>query len=155
MRAKFVTLGCKVNQYETEAMAELLERGGIPRAGAGEGADIVIVNSCTVTAQSDQKARQALRRAKKENPGAVMVLTGCWPQAFPKEAQAFLEADVVLGTSNRGAVLGKVLEYLSTKQRIVDIAPHEKGEAFEKLSVKGMGGRTRAYLKIEDGCDRF
>ena len=155
MRVKFVTLGCKVNQYETEAMREQMERGGFRPAGDGEAADVVVVNSCTVTAQSDHKARQSLRRAKKENPQAVLVLTGCWPQAFPQEAQAFLEADVVLGTSNRGAVLERVMEYLSTKQRIVDIAPHEKGERFEKLRVQGMRGRTRAFLKIEDGCDRF
>jgi len=155
MRVKFVTLGCKVNQYETEAMREQMEREGFAPAGPGEPADIVVVNTCTVTAQSDQKARQALRRAKKENEGAVLVLTGCWPQAFPEEAGAFSDADVVLGTANRGMLLPRVMEYLETKQRVVDIAPHEKGERFERMSVAGMRGRTRAYLKIEDGCDRF
>ena len=155
MRVKFITLGCKVNQYETEAMREQMERGGFQTAGEGETADVVVLNSCTVTAQSDQKARQSLRRAKKDNPGAVMVLTGCWPQAFPQEAEAFLEADVVLGTANRGALMDRVMEYLSTKQRIVDIVPHEKGERFEKMAVQGLRGRTRAFLKIEDGCDRF
>lgn len=155
MRVKFVTLGCKVNQYETEAMREQMERGGFAAAGPGEPADVVVVNTCTVTAQSDQKARQALRREKKGNPGAVLVLTGCWPQAFPEEAGAFSEADIVLGTANRGALLPRVREYLETKRRVVDIAPHEKGERFEKMSVAGMRGRTRAYLKIEDGCDRF
>ena len=155
MKVKFITLGCKVNQYESEAMLETMEQGGFQRAGAHEHADVVVVNSCTVTAQSDQKARQALRRAKKQNPGAVAVLTGCWPQAFPQAAEALPEADVILGTTNRAALLPRVLEYLSTKQRIVDIAPHEKGEKFERLAVSRLEGRTRAFLKIEDGCDRF
>lgn len=155
MTVKFVTLGCKVNQYESEAMLEGMLAGGFQEAGPGEAADVVVVNSCTVTATSDQKARQALRRAKKQNPGAVAVLAGCWPQAFPQDAEGFLEADVVLGTGNRRQLLPRVLEYLSTKQRVVDIAPHEKGEKFERLSVSRMQGRTRAFLKIQDGCDRF
>ena len=155
MNVKFITLGCKVNQVESEAMREALLAGGFQEAAEGQTADVVVVNSCTVTAVSDQKARQALRREKKRNPGAVAVLTGCWPQAFPQEAEDFLEADIVLGTTRRAALLPKILEYLSTKQRIVDIAPHEKGEKFEKLTISAMHGRTRAFLKIEDGCDRF
>ena len=155
MKVRFITLGCKVNQYESEAMLESMLAGGFREAGPGEEADVVVVNSCTVTATSDQKARQALRRAKKQNPGAVAVLTGCWPQAFPQEAGGFLEADVVLGTGNRRQLLPRVMEYFSAKQRIVDIAPHEKGEKLERLSVSKMQGRTRAFLKIEDGCDRF
>ncbi len=155
MNVKFITLGCKVNQVESEAMREALLAGGFQEAAEGQTADVVVVNSCTVTAVSDQKARQALRREKKRNPGAVAVLTGCWPQAFPQEAEDFLEADIVLGTTRRAALLPKILEYLSTKQRIVDIAPHEKGEKFETLTISAMHGRTRAFLKIEDGCDRF
>lgn len=155
MKVKFVTLGCKVNQVESEAMREALLAAGFQEAAGGETADVVVVNSCTVTATSDQKARQALRREKKRNPGAVAVLTGCWPQAFPQEAEEFLEADVVLGTARRGDLVPRLLEYLSTKQRVVDIAPHQKGEKFEKLSISAMQGRTRAFVKIEDGCDRF
>ena len=155
MNVKFITLGCKVNQVESEAMREALLAGGFQEAAEGQTADVVVVNSCTVTAVSDQKARQALRREKKRNPGAVAVLTGCWPQAFPQEAEDFLEADIVLGTTRRAALLPKILEYLSTKQRIVDIAPHEKGEKFEKLTISAMHGRTRACRKLEDGCDRF
>ncbi len=155
MKVRFITLGCKVNQYESQAMLEDMAAGGFQEAGQGEAADVVVVNSCTVTAQSDQKARQALRRAKKQNPGAVMALTGCWPQAFPGEAGAFLEADVVLGTAGRRMLLPRILEYLSTKQRIVDIAPHGPGEKFESMGVSHFQGRTRAFLKIEDGCNRF
>ena len=155
MKVKFITLGCKVNQYESEAMLELLLREGFQEAADGEEADVVVVNSCTVTATGDQKARQALRRAKKQNPGAVAVLTGCWPQAFPGEAAEFQEADIVLGTKNRAALLPHILSYFSHKQRIVDIAPHEAGEKFEAMRVSSFHGRTRAFLKIEDGCNRF
>lgn len=155
MKVKFITLGCKVNQYESEAMLELLLREGFQEAADGEEADVVVVNSCTVTATGDQKARQALRRAKKQNPGAVAVLTGCWPQAFPREAAEFQEADIVLGTKNRAALLPHILSYFSHKQRIVDIAPHEAGEKFEAMRVSSFHGRTRAFLKIEDGCNRF
>lgn len=155
MKARIITLGCKVNQYESEAMLEALLNGGFQEARPGEEADLVVVNSCTVTATSDQKVRQTLRRAKKENPRAVTVLTGCMPQAFPEEAAALLEADVVLGNARRRDLLPRVLEYLSSKQRIVDIAPHETGERFEPMAVSAFHGRTRAFLKIEDGCDRF
>ncbi len=155
MRVKFYTLGCKVNQYETEAMRGILRDRGFLPAEEGEPADVVVVNSCTVTAQSDQKARKALRRLKQENPGAVGVLTGCWPQAFPQEAAGFEPADIVLGNVNRGGLADRVLEYMSTKQRIVDISPHEKGEAFEQMSVQGLSGHTRAFLKIQDGCERY
>ncbi len=155
MKVKFITLGCKVNQYESEAMLEALLEGGFQNAGETEEADVVVVNSCTVTATSDQKARQALRRARKQNPGAVTVLTGCWPQAFPEAAEHFLDADIVLGTTRRASLLPHILEYLSSKQRIVDIVPHETGETFEALRVASFHGRTRAFLKIEDGCNRF
>lgn len=155
MKVTFITLGCKVNQYESEAMLEALLQAGFREAQPGEPADVVVVNSCTVTATSDQKARQALRRARKQNPDAVLVLTGCWPQAFPKEAEAFSDADIVLGTANRASLLPHLQSYLSNQQRIVDIAPHETGEQFEPLKVSAFHGRTRAFLKIEDGCDRF
>jgi threonylcarbamoyladenosine tRNA methylthiotransferase MtaB len=155
MKVKFVTLGCKVNQYESEVMLETLLQNGFTQGEENLPADVVVVNSCTVTATSDQKARQTLRRVKKENPDAVTVLTGCWPQAFPQEAATFQEADVVLGTTNRSALLPRILEYLSSKQRIVDIPPHKKGETFEKMQVSAFHQRTRAFVKIEDGCDRF
>ncbi len=154
MTVKFFTLGCKVNQYETEVMREvLLQQGFLP---AGEGpADVVVVNSCTVTAQSDQKARQALRRLKRQNPGAVAVLTGCWPQAFPQQAAALSEADIVLGNAGRAGLGEHIRQFLAQGQRIVDIAPHQKGEAFEPMAVRGLSGHTRAFLKIQDGCERY
>lgn len=155
MKVKFTTLGCKVNQYESQAMLEALCAQGFQPAPEGETADVVVVNSCTVTGQSDQKARQALRRVKRQNPGAIAVLTGCWPQAFPEAAASFYEADIVLGNANRAALAGHITTYLATKQRVVDIAPHQNGEALEPMQVHGLEGHSRAFLKIEDGCQRF
>lgn len=155
MNVSIVTLGCKVNQYESEAMLERLLDAGFQAAGAKEPADVIIINSCTVTATSDHKVRQLLRRSRRENPGAAIVLTGCMPQAFPEKAATFEEADIVLGNSRRGDLLPRLLEFLSHHQRIVDIRPYEKGEAFEQLSVSYFHERTRAFIKIEDGCNRF
>ena len=96
MKAVFVTLGCKVNQYETRILEERFAQAGIVPAEKGEKADLCIVNSCTVTASGDKKTRQMLRRLKRQNPDAVMVLTGCYPQAFPQDAAALEEAATVL-----------------------------------------------------------
>ena len=152
MKVKFFTLGCKVNQYESQAMLEALTAQGFQPASPSEPADVVVVNSCTVTAQSEQKARQALRRLKRQNPSALAVLTGCWPQAFPQEAAALSEADIVLGTGRRASLGERILQYLSNKQRIVDIPPHQKGEAFEPMQVRGLAGHTRAFVKIEEAA---
>lgn len=155
MKVKLITLGCKVNQYESQAMLEALLQAGYTEASPAEPAGVVVVNSCTVTAQSDHKVRQALRRAKRENPGCVAVLTGCMPQAFPQAAAALPEADIVLGNARRADLVPRLREFLATKQRLVDVAPHTSGEPFEPLSVSAFSGRTRAFLKIQDGCNRF
>ena len=135
MRVSFYTLGCKVNQNETGALAQLFRQNGYTLAGPDEEADVFVVNSCTVTAGGDKKSRQWLRRAKRQYPGAVTVLTGCYPQAFPEEAAAVMEADVVMGNANRHAILNNVARALEG-ERVVDIAAHEKGEAFEELVAK-------------------
>lgn len=155
MKVKMITLGCKVNQYESEGMLSSLLKNGFTAAADDEQADVVVLNSCTVTAESDRKVRQIFRRAKKDNPDAVMVLSGCMAQAFPEDAQRLEEADIILGTSNRARLLPDLLTFLSTRQRIVDIEPHTNGETFERLQVENFSGRTRAFVKIEDGCNRF
>ena len=155
MRVAIYTLGCKVNQYESEAMLSSLLKNGFSAAQDGEPADVVVLNSCTVTAESDRKVRQVFRRAKKDNPDAVMVLSGCMAQAFPEDAKRLEEADIILGTSNRARLLPDLLAFLSARQRIIDIEPHTSGEAFERLQVESFSGRTRAFVKIEDGCNRF
>ena len=122
---------------------------------AGEEADVYVVNSCTVTNFGDQKSRKWLRRQKREHPQAVTVLTGCYPQAFPEEAAAIREADVVTGSGNRRAILQDVEKVLHGEQeRVVDIRPHHKGEAFEELPMDKFADHTRAFVKVEDGCNR-
>ena len=155
MRVTFYTLGCKVNQTETGALAQLFEENGYTVVPGGEAADVYVVNSCTVTNFGDQKSRKWLRRAKRENPGSVTVLTGCYPQAFPKEAAAISEADVVTGSGNRRAILADVQKVLEGEaERVIDIRPHRKGEAFEELPMDRFAERTRALAKVEDGCNR-
>lgn len=155
MRVTFYTLGCKVNQNETGALAQLFEENGYTVVANEESADVYIVNSCTVTNFGDQKSRKWLRRAKRENPGAVTVLTGCYPQAFPEEAAMIAEADVVTGSGNRRAILADVQKVLDGEaERVVDIRPHEKGEQFEELPMDKFAEHTRAFVKVEDGCNR-
>ena len=136
MKVKLITLGCKVNQYESQAMLEALLQAGFTEASPAEPAGVVVVNSCTVTAQSDHKVRQALRRAKKDNPGAITVLTGCMPQAFPDAAAALLEADIVLGNTKRSDLVPRLQEFLATKQRVVDIAPTSPGSLLSPCTYR-------------------
>ena len=155
MRVTFYTLGCKVNQTETGALAQLFEENGYTVVPNEETADVYVVNSCTVTNFGDQKSRKWLRRAKRENPGAVTVLTGCYPQAFPEEAAAIAAADVITGSGNRRAILEDVQRILDGEaEKIVDIRPHEKGERFEELPMDRFAEHTRAFVKVEDGCNR-
>ena len=155
MRVNFYTLGCKVNQNETGALAQLFESSGYTVVDPGEEADVYVVNSCTVTNFGDQKSRKWLRRQKREHPQAVTVLTGCYPQAFPEEAAAIPEADVVTGSGNRHAILEDVEKVLHGEcERVVDIRPHHKGEAFEELPLDKFAEHTRAFVKVEDGCNR-
>ena len=154
MRVCFYTLGCKVNLNETGALEQMFRSNGFTVAQEGEPADVFIVNSCTVTNFGDQKSRKWLRRKKRENPGAVTVLTGCYPQAFPEEAAQFMEADLVCGNGDRKAILDNVRKLLDGHERIVAITPHQRGEQFEELPVERFETHTRAFIKVEDGCNR-
>lgn len=155
MKVSTITLGCKVNQYETQAMLNQLLQGGFSACQTGEDTDIILLNSCTVTSTSDHKVKQTLHKARREHPHAVIVLTGCMPQAFPELAEDLTDADIVLGNSNRSSLLPHILQYLSTRQRIIDIVPHQTKEKFESMSVENFYERTRAFIKIQDGCNRF
>ena len=154
MRVCFYTLGCKVNLNETGALEQMFRGAGFTIVPEGEEADVFVVNSCTVTNFGDQKSRKWLRRAKRENPGAVTVLTGCYPQAFPEEAAQFTEADLVCGNGDRKAILDNVQKLLDGHERIVAITPHQRGEKFEELPVERFETHTRAFIKVEDGCNR-
>lgn len=154
MKVCFFTLGCKVNQHETGAMQELFRRRGYTICTDSEPADIYIVNSCTVTAVGDKKSMQWLRRAKRSNPQAITVLTGCYPQAYPDMA-AEAPADIVVGNADRCTLVDRVERFAAERIRSVDILPHCTGELYEDLPAAQPAGHTRAFLKIEDGCNRF
>lgn len=155
MKAAFVTLGCKVNQYETEILKRQFSNDGFVIVPASEWADVYVVNSCTVTSMGDRKSKQLLRQVRRKNPDAVVAITGCFPQAFPEEAAALPEADVITGSANRASLLPNVKRALAERSRIVDITPHVKGEPFEPMQAKTFSDHTRAFVKIEDGCDRW
>ncbi len=147
----FKTLGCKVNQYETQAMKEALLKCGhtaldkIP-------ADAVIINSCTVTAESDRKVRQLLHRTKKDNPGALILLTGCMVQAFPDKCKELTDADIIIGNRNPQAIINAISNY---NKRVFEVIPHKNGDVYSSLNITGFSERTRAFMKIEDGCNRY
>lgn len=155
MKVAFYTLGCKVNQYESQSLSELLNKFGYETAGKDEPADVYIVNSCTVTAESDRKTRQAVRRFKRNNPNSVVVLTGCMPQAYPEDAKALLQADIVIGNKNNGELPEILEEFFRDKQRKIQTSKHETGDPFSSCSISSFDERTRAYVKIQDGCNRF
>jgi len=154
MKVCFFTLGCKVNQQETAAMINIFSQHGWEIATDREISDVYIVNSCTVTLSGDKKSIQWIRRAKKRNPDAVVVLCGCMPQAFPDKAIAVEEADIIIGSKGKGQVFDLVQQYMNEKQRIVDIKPHGENDAFEEMAEGEDTMHTRAFLKIQDGCNR-
>lgn len=155
MKAAIYTLGCKVNQYESEYMAELLKKAGFEVVSANEEADYYIINSCTVTATADQKTRQHVRQFKRKHPNSCVILTGCMPQAFPDEAKALNEADIVISNKSDGDIVSAIKKHEEEKARIIEIDKHCTGDPFAPCSINGFGGRIRAFVKIEDGCDRF
>ncbi len=154
MTVKFFTLGCKVNQNETASLTRLFCDNGFEIAEKDDIADVYIVNSCTVTNGGDKKSAQILRRAKRENDNAVTVLTGCFPQAFEENAKKMVEADIITGANNRKHILMHVLDFLNNRNRIIDVAPHSKGQTFEELPMPSNERRTRGFIKIQDGCNR-
>lgn len=151
----FFTLGCKVNQYETGALEERFSDDGFEVVPFEDFADVYVINSCTVTAVGDKKSRAMMRRAKKINPNSIVALTGCFPQAFPEDAAALTEVDIITGNKNRQALIDAVKNSLVSKQRTINIEPFSPKDPFEPMSVKNFPDRTRAFLKIEDGCDRY
>ena len=155
MRVAFCTLGCKVNQYETQALERLFAaRGHVSVPFEGE-ADAYIVNSCTVTAVSDKKSRQTVRQARKRASGAVVALCGCYPQTHPGDMDG-LPVDVVAGTGDRVRFVELVEEaYAKRRGKITALDDAMKRRAFESLPAGGLEGRTRAMLKVEDGCVNF
>lgn len=155
MKVFFHTLGCKVNQYETQEMREQLNKNGYSITEDENSADIFVINSCTVTSESDRKTRQCVRHYKKKHPESTVVLTGCMPQSFPEMAEKLTEADIVLGNKNNKLLVASLNEYFSNGCRTLYMEQHESGEPLVSSGISNFEERTRAILKIEDGCDRF
>lgn len=155
MKAAYHTLGCKVNAYETQAVRELLEARGYQEATPGEIADVVVINTCTVTNTGDAKSRKQIRQAVDANPGAVVVVMGCFTQLKGAQALDIEGVSVVLGTNNRHQIPDLVERFHATRQPIDAVLSHEKKESFEALDIKTFEHHRRAFLKIQDGCDHF
>lgn len=154
MKISFTTLGCKVNQYETSAIERMLTERGHEICPDGEAVDAVIINTCAVTAESGRKSRQAVRRVKRDNPGAFVAVCGCFSQISPEQVSS-LGADMVWGSGQRAEFVHDFEKAALGGTRVEDIDDPFKRREFEILPGGGLSGRTRAFLKIQDGCDNF
>lgn len=151
----FHTLGCKVNAYETEAIWQLFKQAGYERVDFDQKADVYVINTCTVTNTGDKKSRQVIRRAIRRNPDAVVAVTGCYAQTSPKEIMAIPGVDIVVGTQGRDQLLSYVEQYKRERQPINAVKNIMKAREFEELDVPTFTERTRASLKIQEGCNNF
>ncbi|MBO4848483.1 MAG: tRNA (N(6)-L-threonylcarbamoyladenosine(37)-C(2))-methylthiotransferase MtaB [Clostridia bacterium] len=154
MKVSILTLGCRVNSYESDAMAGLLRSRGFEIVPENDPANICIVNTCTVTNIADRKSRQMISKCRRLNPDAKIIVTGCWSQRYPEAASALPGVSAVLGSSEKNRIAEVVSELLEGGSHVllVEDVMHKRG--FEEMSATAEG-RTRAYLKIQDGCNRF
>ncbi len=155
MKARIITLGCKVNQFETQAMFKALSEHGYMIAGEDECADVTVINSCAVTQASEQKAVKLIHRIRREDPDTVIVLTGCMAQAFPQSGEKLSEVDIVLGNKKRSDLVPTLDRYFKDRQKFTFVEDYARKDEYEDLEIDSFVNRTRAFLKIEDGCNRF
>jgi threonylcarbamoyladenosine tRNA methylthiotransferase MtaB len=151
----FHTLGCKVNHYETEAIWQLFQSEGYERTDFDSTADVYVINTCTVTNTGDKKSRQVIRRAIRKNPDAVICVTGCYAQTSPAEIMAIPGVDVVVGTQDRSKMLTYIQQYKEERMPINGVSNIMKARVYEELDVPAFTDRTRASLKIQEGCNNF
>lgn len=151
----FHTLGCKVNHYETEAIWQLFKQQGYKRVDFEAIADVYVINTCTVTNTGDKKSRQVIRRAIRKNPDAVICVTGCYAQTSPAEILAIPGVDIVVGTQDRVKMLDYIEQYKKERQPINAVGNIMKNRVYEELDVPAFTDRTRASLKIQEGCNNF
>lgn len=151
----FHTLGCKVNHYETEAIWQLFKEEGYERTDFDHQADVYVINTCTVTNTGDKKSRQVIRRAIRQNPDAVICVTGCYAQTSPAEIMDIPGVDIVVGTQDRTKMLGYIEQYRNERQPINAVRNIMKNRVYEELDVPAFTDRTRASLKIQEGCNNF
>ncbi len=155
-KAALHNLGCKVNAYETEAMKELLREDGYEIVDFHDKADVYVVNTCTVTSVADQKSRQTLHRAKKENPDAIVVAAGCYVQTAADKLRKDNYIDILIGNNKKDQLVNKIHEYIKGQEREESIMDVNKGKiSYEALRVNSTGKNTRAFVKIQDGCNEF
>lgn len=151
----FHTLGCKVNHYETEAIWQLFKEAGYERTEFESMSDVYVINTCTVTNTGDKKSRQVIRRAVRKNPDAVICVTGCYAQTSPAEIMAIPGVDIVVGTQDRVKMLDYIEQYKQERQPINGVGNIMKNRIYEELDVPAFTDRTRASLKIQEGCNNF
>ncbi|MDO4545099.1 MAG: MiaB/RimO family radical SAM methylthiotransferase [Bacillota bacterium] len=156
MRVAFHTLGCKVNQYETEAMAENFRSQGYQVVDERDFADVYVINTCTVTAIADKKSRQYIRRMKKVNPDSVVAVTGCYAQIKPEEVSAVDGVDIVAGTNEKSRLVSYVKAFQAEGTKQLHVKGYEELDVYDEMgTVTSTENRTRAYIKIQEGCNRF
>lgn len=148
-------LGCKVNQYESEAIAELFAERGYEVVGIDEPADVYVINTCTVTNFGDKKSRQLIRKVKRQNPDAIVAAIGCYAQTQPEKIKEIEGVNLIVGTNKRSEIVDLVENYSAQQGTICTVGEILKDHSFEHLSIQKLEGRTRAYLKIQDGCSQF
>ena len=151
----FHTLGCKVNHYETEAIWQLFQEADYERVEFDKNSDVYVINTCTVTNTGDKKSRQVIRRAIRKNPDAVICVTGCYAQTSPAEIMAIPGVDIVVGTQDRSKLLGLIEQFREERQPINAVRNIMKNRVYEELDVPSFTDRTRASLKIQEGCNNF
>jgi threonylcarbamoyladenosine tRNA methylthiotransferase MtaB len=151
----FHTLGCKVNQYETEGIWQSFKDQGYERVDFEAIADIYVINTCTVTNTGDKKSRQVIRRAIRKNPEAVVCVTGCYAQVSPGEVMEIPGVDVVVGTQDRAKMIDYIEQHIETREPVNGVSNIMKNRVFEEMDVPDFSDRTRANLKIQEGCNNF
>jgi len=154
-KAAFYTLGCKVNQYETEAMTESFENAGYEIVDYSEFADVYIINTCTVTNMGDRKSRQIIRRAREKNPEALVAVVGCYSQTAPGEVLEIPEVSLVVGTDERSRMVELVEYAMKKEEKLNMVSDIMQVREFEEMPIKSYKSRTRAFLKIQEGCDQY
>ena len=148
-------LGCKVNQYESEAIAELFQEKGYEIVGIDEKADVYVINTCTVTNFGDKKSRQLIRKVKRQNEAAIVAVVGCYAQTAPQELMQVTGVNLVIGTKDRAQIVEMVENYNQANGVENYVSDIMKERLFEPLSIQKLSNRTRAYLKIQDGCSQY
>ncbi|MDO4396274.1 MAG: radical SAM protein, partial [Clostridia bacterium] len=156
MKAAFHTLGCKVNQYETEALKEQFKNAGYEIVNEDDFADVYVINTCSVTNMSDRKSRQYIRKMKRVNPSSIVAVTGCYAQVSPEEVAGVEGVDVVAGTNEKHKLLEYVGDFSSEQNQQCHVKDYDDlTEYISSGIVTSMESRTRAYIKIQEGCNRF